>query len=217
MTTSRDTAAPTPAPTTAPFPAPKPVPTAIPPPDTDDTAPLAEITLTIDPARQVLIPIMQGMLTRVLDGIDTSLTGQPKVLGLRTEAGNARELRTIDYLLPGILGMSLMQLGLFATAQPLVALRVQGVLKRLNATPLSRTALLTAYVAFRLTVALFQTAICVLIGRYAFKVAIVGNVWALSGCCSWGRWCSSPWGSSWRRSAGTRKSASAWATSSTFR
>ena len=47
--------------------------------------------------------------------------------------------------------MSLMQLGLFATAQPLVALRVQGVLKRLNATPLSRTALLTAYVAFRLT------------------------------------------------------------------
>ena len=149
--------------------------------DEENTAPLAEIVLTIDPARQVLIPIVQGMLTRVLDGIDHNLTGQPKVLGLRTEAGSARELRTIDYLLPGILGMSLMQLGLFATAQPLVALRVQGVLKRLNATPLSRTSLLTAYVAFRLTVALFQTAICVLIGRYAFKVAVVGNVWALSG------------------------------------
>ena len=164
-----------PAPTATPLPSPTPAATP------DDTAPLAEITLTIDPARQVLIPIMQGMLTRVLDGIDANLTGQPRVLGLRTEAGSARELRTIDYLLPGILGMSLMQLGLFATAQPLVALRVQGVLKRLNATPLSRTSLLTAYVTFRLTVALFQTAICVLIGRYAFKVAIVGNVWALSG------------------------------------
>ena len=178
--TKADAAAtPTPAPTATPVPSP--TPDATPAPTPDDTAPLAEITLTIDPARQVLIPILQGMLTRVLDGIDTNLTGQPKVLGLRTEAGSARELRTIDYLLPGILGMSLMQLGLFATAQPLVALRVQGVLKRLNATPLSRTALLTAYVAFRLTVALFQTAICVLIGRYAFKVAIVGNVWALSG------------------------------------
>ena len=172
-------ASPTPAPTVPTPPSAPPLTTSAPAPD--DTTPLAEITLTIDPARQVLIPIMQGMLTRVLDGIDTNLTGQPKVLGLRTEAGSARELRTIDYLLPGILGMSLMQLGLFATAQPLVALRVQGVLKRLNATPLSRTALLTAYVAFRLTVALFQTAICVLIGRYAFKVAIVGNLWALSG------------------------------------
>ena len=175
----KDAAAATPALTAAP--APSPTPAATPKPAADDGAPLAEIVLTIDPARQVLSPILQGMLTHVLDGIDRSLTGQPKVLGLRTEAGSARELRTIDYLLPGILGMSLMQLGLFATAQPLVALRVQGVLKRLNATPLSRTALLTAYVAFRLTVALFQTAICVLIGRYAFKVAIVGNVWALSG------------------------------------
>ena len=172
---------PTPTPTPTATPVPTPLPAATPQPAPDDTAPLAEITLTIDPARQVLIPIVQGMLTGVLDGIDTNLTGQPKVLGLRTEAGSARELRTIDYLLPGILGLSLMQLGLFATAQPLVALRVQGVLKRLNATPLSRIALLTAYVAFRLTVALFQTAICVLIGRYAFKVAVVGNVWALSG------------------------------------
>ena len=178
-TDDKKDAAPAPAPTAALAPSPSP-PTA-PAPDVDDSAPLAEITLTIDPARQVLIPIMQGMLTRVLDGIDSNLTSQPRVLGLRTEAGRARELRTIDYLLPGILGMSLMQLGLFATAQPLVALRVQGVLKRLSATPLSRTALLTAYVAFRLTVALLQTAICVLIGRFAFKVAIVGNVWALSG------------------------------------
>ena len=181
-----------PAPVTAITPSPTPTPTPQPTtdnrrpttddaPDPDLTAPTAEVVLTIDPARQVLIPILQGMLGRVLDGVDANLTGQPKLLGLRTEAGSARELRTIDYLLPGILGMSLMQLGLFATAQPLVALRVQGVLKRLNATPLTRTSLLTAYVAFRLTIALFQTALCVLIGRYAFHVAMVGNWWAFAG------------------------------------
>ena len=175
------TPSPSPAPTATPAPTAFPTPSIAGKSDEENSAPLAEVVLTIDPARQVLIPILQGMLTSVLDGIDRNLTGQPRVLGLRTEAGSARELRTIDYLLPGILGMSLMQLGLFATAQPLVALRVQGVLKRLNATPLTRTSLLTAYVAFRLTVALFQTAICVLIGRYAFKVAIVGNVWALAG------------------------------------
>ena len=74
-----------------------------------------------------------------------------------------------------------MQLGLLATAQPLVALRVQGVLKRLRATPLPRTTLLTAYVAFRLTIALFQTMFSVALGRYAFKVAMVGSWWQFSG------------------------------------
>ena len=41
--------------------------------------------------------------------------------------------------------------------------------------------MLTAYVALRLTIALLQTAIVVLIGHYAFKVAMVGNWWVFSG------------------------------------
>ena len=167
----------TPAP--APAPAASPAPAAAPEPDLEK--PAAQLVLTIDPSRQTLIPILQGIVGHVLDGIDASITGQPRLLDLDTRASTAREVRTIDYLLPGILAMSIMQLGLFATAQPLVALRVQGVLKRLSATPLSRTTLLCAYIAFRLTVALFQTGLCVLIGRYAFAVAVVGSWWALSG------------------------------------
>ena len=141
----------------------------------------ARLVLTIDPSRQTLIPIMQGLLGHVLDGIDAHITEMPPLLELRTEATTAREVRTIDYLLPGILAMSIMQLGLFATAQPLVAMRTQGVLKRLNATPLSSLTLLAAYISFRLTIALFQTALCVLIGRYAFAVAMVGNWWVFAG------------------------------------
>ena len=124
---------------------------------------------------------MQGLLTHVLDGIDQNITGMPPLLELRTEATTAREVRTIDYLLPGILAMSIMQLGLFATAQPLVAMRTQGVLKRLNATPLSSLTLLASYISFRMTIALFQTALCVLIGRYAFAVAMVGSWWVFAG------------------------------------
>jgi ABC-2 type transport system permease protein len=141
----------------------------------------AQITLTIDPARQLLRPVLQALLSHILTAVDTHLTGQPPLAELRTESVQARELRTIDYLLPGILALSIMQLGLFATAQPLVALRVQGVLKRLSATPLPRTTLLAAYIAFRLTIALFQTMLTVLIGRYAFKVAMVGSWWQFSG------------------------------------
>ncbi len=163
---------PAPAPTIAPAPAATPEPPPVDP---------ARLVLTIDPSRQTLIPILQGIIGHVLDGIDTHITEIAPLMELRTEATTAREVRTIDYLLPGILAMSIMQLGLFATAQPLVALRVQGVLKRLNATPLSPLTLLASYVSFRLTIALFQTAVCVLIGRYAFAVAMVGSWWVFAG------------------------------------
>ncbi len=142
-------------------------------PDAGPTIEPAHLLLTIDPARQLLRPVLESLL----DGVGAAVSGQNPILDVKTESIQARELRTIDYLLPGILALSIMQLGLFATAQPLVALRVQGVLKRLSATPLPRTTLLTAYIAFRLTIALFQTALTVLIGRYAFKVAMVGSWW----------------------------------------
>ncbi|MBV9127826.1 MAG: ABC transporter permease [Verrucomicrobia bacterium] len=149
--------------------------------DLPSPAPQAEVELHIDPARQTLIPFMEGVLTPVLRGVEAEVTEEPQILTLKRFNTNARELRTIDYLLPGILAMSIMQLGLFATAQPLIALRVGGVLKRLGATPLRRSTLLVAYVALRLTVALLQTAIIIAIGTLLFKVAIVGSWLALAG------------------------------------
>jgi ABC-2 type transport system permease protein len=144
-------------------------------------AAVAQILLTIDPSRQTLEPALQALLDRVLTGVSSGVTGQPSWLEVKTQPVQAREIRTIDYLLPGILAMSIMQIGLLATAPPLVALRVQGVLKRLGATPLPRTILITAYIALRLTIALVQTAIIVAIGRFAFQVAMVGSWWLFGG------------------------------------
>ena len=180
--TPEPTPAPTPTPEATPTLTPEPTPTGTPTAADNASPPAApQLILIIDPARQLLRPILQSLVTHILGGVNTQVSGQAPLLDVRTESILARELRTIDYLLPGILALSIMQLGLFATAQPLVALRVQGVLKRLSATPLPRTTLLTAYVAFRLTIALFQTMLTVLIGRYAFKVAMVGSWWTFSG------------------------------------
>ena len=77
--------------------------------------------------------------------------------------------------------MSIMNLGLFATAQPLIALRTQGVLKRLGATPLPRSTLLAAYVALRVTTAGLQAALIVSSGVLLFDVAMSGSWLAFAG------------------------------------
>jgi ABC-2 type transport system permease protein len=70
---------------------------------------------TQSPAQQVLLPVIR----RVLDEFDRMIGQIPSLIQLSEKTLQTREIRAIDYLVPGILAMALMQLGLFA-AEPLV-------------------------------------------------------------------------------------------------
>jgi len=140
-----------------------------------------DIQLQVDQSSQVFAPFIQGVLESVVKQADPVAGQVQPTLNVAVRPVLAASLKAIDYLIPGILAMSIMQLGLFATAQPLIALRTQGVLKRLGATPLPRSTLLVAYVALRLTIALVQMAIIVGVGIVVFDVSMVGNWFALVG------------------------------------
>ena len=109
-------------------------------------------------------------------------------LGTRPRGDRARvlqdlktqDLNAVSYLVPSILGMSLMQLGIFS-ALPLVADRQKLILKRLSATPLRRWQLIGSNIIMRLLVGLAQTTIIVGIGALVFDVKITGSLVAVAG------------------------------------
>ncbi len=86
-----------------------------------------------------------------------------------------QDLGFISYLVPSILGMALMQLGVFS-AIPLVADRQKLILKRLSATPLRRWQLVGSNVIMRLLIAIVQTVIIVAVGAWMFGVQMSGNL-----------------------------------------
>src|SRR5262245_38587170 len=102
-------------------------------------------------------------------------------LSAQAQTINTHTLNAIDFLVPGILAMSLMQLGLFGTAPPLVSLRQDGVLRRLGATPLPRWKLLTSQVLLRLSIGLVQTGLIIGLGVAAFNMHMEGNWLVLLG------------------------------------
>lgn len=136
----------------------------------------AQVETYYDPTSQTTAQIVLTIVDKVVQAVDQSLTRRPTLLSVTPMPITATNLGEIDFLLPGILAMSLMQLGLFATAPALVQLREQQVLRRIGATPLPRITLLAAQVAHRLTIGGVQTFLILLIGRLAFKVNIVGNL-----------------------------------------
>jgi ABC-2 type transport system permease protein len=121
-----------------------------------------------------------SIVNEIFSEAERRMAGRPRVLEPQLKPYQTSPLRSIDFLLPGILGMALMQLGFFGSFQ-MVSLREQKVLKALGATPLPRSYVLGAEVLVRLVLSLVQLGLSVAIGIAIFRVHITGNPLAVLG------------------------------------
>lgn len=83
--------------------------------------------------------------------------------------------RYIDFLIPGLLGMSLLSSGIWGIGWALVQLRVGKLLKRLMATPMHRGQFLLSFVVTRTALAVVELAFFTGFARLLFDVRIFGN------------------------------------------
>lgn len=136
----------------------------------------ASVEVRYDPSNQVTAQIVLTIVEKVVDAFDREITGSRSLVSIEPVTVTSSDLRTIDFMLPGVLAMALMQLGLFGTAPALVALREQQILRRLGATPLPRATLLASQVMQRLTIGFGQMGLILILGVVVFDVAILGSL-----------------------------------------
>jgi ABC-2 type transport system permease protein len=87
--------------------------------------------------------------------------------------------RYIDFLVPGLLGMSLMGGGLWGVGFVIVDMRIRKLLKRFLATPMRRTDFLAGIMISRMLFIIPEVIIILLFARLAFGVVIYGSLLAL--------------------------------------
>ena len=136
------------------------------------TAPVA-LTVYTDPSRQNVTGTVFQAVGSVLGVVN--LGGRPPLVVPDVKTIQTENLNFISYFVPSMLGLSVMQVGIFA-AIPLVADREKLILKRLAATPLRRWQLVGSNVLMRLLIALVQAVIIVGVGAFAFGVQITGSI-----------------------------------------
>jgi ABC-2 type transport system permease protein len=88
--------------------------------------------------------------------------------------------RYIDWLVPGLLGMNIMSTGLWGVGFSIVNARTKKLLKRLVATPMSKSHYLASHVLSRLAFLGLETAVLIGFGWIAFGVAVRGSILALA-------------------------------------
>jgi len=84
-----------------------------------------------------------------------------------------REYKTIDFILPGQLGFSLLSTGVFGTAFVFLSLRMTLVIKRFFATPVKKYSIVLGEAMARITFALIGASFILLIGRFAFGFTLI--------------------------------------------
>jgi ABC-2 type transport system permease protein len=140
--------------------------------------PPAAITVYTDPSRSNLTASVYQVVGSVLGVVN--LGGRPPIVVPEAKTIQTENLNFISYFVPSMLGLSVMQVGIFA-AIPLVADREKLILKRLAATPLRRWQLVGSNVLMRLLIALVQAVIIVGVGVLAFGVHITGSLPLVAG------------------------------------
>jgi ABC-2 type transport system permease protein len=120
--------------------------------------------------------VAQAVLGQAFDQYTFSLLHTQPLAKLDLRPVVNHQLTYIDFLLPGILALSLMQLGLFSVAFGFVQLKKQGILRRMLATPILPSQFLAAQIINRVLIAMGQMAILLGLGVFVLKLHVVGSI-----------------------------------------
>lgn len=125
------------------------------------------------------IAVLRSILTSIVSTADKrKYPGAATVAEIsnNVEKIPGRTYRTIDFILPGQLGFSLLSAGVFGVAFLFFNLRQQLVLKRFFATPVSRTGIVLGEGLSRVIFQLITAVVILLVGYFFFHFTLV-NGW----------------------------------------
>ena len=87
--------------------------------------------------------------------------------------------RYIDFLIPGLLGMNLMNSGMWGIGFALVDMRQRKLLKRFVGTPMRRGDFLLALMSSRLVLMIIEIGLLLTLGVLVFNMKVLGSVFAI--------------------------------------
>lgn len=120
---------------------------------------------------QTLSAVMQG----ILDGINEGLTGHTDPFKVEERSTTTANLTQFDYTFSGLIGFSLLSLGIFGLANGLPSDKKSGMLRRIRATPLSATQLVLGTMLNYLLVGILSITLMMLVGIFLFGFEMRGD------------------------------------------
>ena len=134
-----------------------------------ESNPDGSYTYYYDPARP------ESVLSRAeIDAALQSAAGRKDALATSSQSSSEPGSRYIDFLIPGLLGMNLMNSGMWGVGFALVEMRQRKLLKRFVATPMRRSDFLLALTSSRLVLMVIEVGLLLGFGVLVFHMPSAG-------------------------------------------
>lgn len=127
-----------------------------------------------DPAR----PESVLALDQIDDALQTA-AGRRNPLATSARISSEPGARYIDFLIPGLLGMNVMNAAMWGIGFALVEMRQRKLLKRFLATPMRRSDFLLALTSSRLVLMLIEVGLLLGFGVLVFRMKVLGSLAAI--------------------------------------
>lgn len=119
------------------------------------------------PSQQIAVGATRSVVMEV--------AGASSGISIAQESISTQNASYIDWFIPGILGMSLMNSGIIGIATAFVSFREKGILRRIKVTPFALWKFLLARIVAALVMSLLTSGILIGIGWLLFDLTVRGN------------------------------------------
>ncbi len=119
-------------------------------------------------------------IQQFLSEANAQLTDAPRMIAVTVQGVETQEMKYIDFLVPGILAMSIMNNGLIGLSSAFVTYRERGILRRIRATPFPLPQFILARIVTQVLIAVAQAAILLGVAKALFDLKIVGSMLAVA-------------------------------------
>ena len=131
-----------------------------------------ELRILVDAAQ---LSLVMPLLEQTLIEIEREFRDTEPMFSLAIEDVQARSQSYLDFLLPGLMAFTLMQLSIAGSGYNIIEFRRKGILKRLFVTPIRPNDFITALVLARTTIVLTQLSVLIMFAILVLDVQIIGN------------------------------------------
>jgi ABC-2 type transport system permease protein len=119
---------------------------------------------------------LQAVVQGQFEAVNTKLVGQPPPFTVMAKSTNTQGLSKLDYTVSGLIGFSIIGLGIFGPVNYFPQMKKEGVLRRLHITPLRPWQFFTSSVLSNSVIGLFSISIMIMVASSPlFHFKIIGN------------------------------------------
>lgn len=136
----------------------------------------ADLRVFYDPSSIFASQVATGTVAAVVQGFQKTISGEPELIRPEFVSVENQSMTYRDFMIPGILALALLTSGVIGIATAVVFFREQGILRRVQVTPLPVAQFMGAQVTNHLVLSVMQAVVLLGVGRLAFGVHIGGNI-----------------------------------------